>query len=137
LRVGFAAEERVGVAFGDGDVGFGYGVGNFSGYIIGEAGGDVLAGGVVVHALGVDAAEGGAGVDLERLPGLEAGGDLVGEDAGIAGGVEGLLCDLAGDLVLAVAVGGFADEDAGDDQRAVEADGADGVVEDALVGPLG
>ena len=33
-------------------------VGNFSGYIIGEAGGDVLAGGVVVHALRVDAGEG-------------------------------------------------------------------------------
>src|ERR1019366_8674813 len=50
LRVGFASEQWVGVAFGDGDIGFGDGVGNFSGYIIGEAGGDVLAGGGVVHA---------------------------------------------------------------------------------------
>src|ERR1019366_1018969 len=59
LRIGFAAEERVGIAFGNGDVSLGYGVRNFSSYIIGEAGRDVLAGGGVVHALVVDAAEGG------------------------------------------------------------------------------
>jgi len=39
--------------------------------------------------------------------------------------------------MLAVAVGGFAHEDGRDDERAIEADGADGVVEDAVVGPLG
>src|SRR5205823_9585192 len=48
-----------------------------------------------------------------------------------------LLSDLPGDLVLAVAVGGLADEYGGDDERAIEADGANGVVEDAVVGPLG
>ena len=62
--------------------------------------------------------------------------DHVGEDGGVGGGFEGFLGDLAGDLVLAVAVGDVADEDGGDDERAVEADGADGVVEDALVAPL-
>ena len=36
-----------------------------------------------------------------------------------------------------MAVGGAADEGAGEDERAVKADGADGVVEDAVVGPLG
>ena len=66
----FAAEERVGVAFGDDDVGFGDGRGNFSSHVIGEARRDVGADGVVVHALCVDAGEGDAGVDLERLPGL-------------------------------------------------------------------
>ena len=39
--------------------------------------------------------------------------------------------------MLAVAVSDAADEDAGDDERAVQADGADGVIEDAVVGPLG
>ena len=137
LRVGDAVEEGIGIAFGNGDVRFGENVCNFSGHIVGEAGGDVLVDGVIVHALCVDAAEGGAGVDLEGLPGLEACGDLVGEDGGVAGGVEDFLGDLSGDLVLAVAVGGCADEDGGDDERAIEADGADGIVEDALVAPLG
>ena len=61
----------------------------------------------------------------------------LGEDVGVAGGFEDFLRDLAGDLVLAVAVGDGAGEDGGDDERAVEADGADGVVEDAVVAPLG
>ena len=39
--------------------------------------------------------------------------------------------------MVAVAVRGAADEDAGEDEGAVEADGADGVIEDAVVGPLG
>jgi len=39
--------------------------------------------------------------------------------------------------MVAVAVGGAAEEDAGDDERAVEADGADGIAEDAVVGPIG
>ena len=38
--------------------------------------------------------------------------------------------------MLAVAVGDVAGEDGGDDERAVEANGADGVVEDAVVAPL-
>ena len=39
--------------------------------------------------------------------------------------------------MLAVAVSDAANEGGGDDERAVEADGADGVVEHAVVGPLG
>ena len=38
--------------------------------------------------------------------------------------------------MLTVAVGGLADEDGRDDERAIEADDTDGVVEDAVVGPL-
>src|SRR5260221_8824320 len=88
LGVRFTAEEWVGVAFGNDDVGFGDGVGDFSGYIIFEAGRDVLIGGVIVHALRVDAAERRARIDLERRPGWQAGGDLVGEDWRVASGLE-------------------------------------------------
>jgi hypothetical protein len=77
------------------------------------------------------------GVDLERLPGQDAFGGELGEDLGVAGGEEGLLRDLAGDLVLAVAVGDAADPGAGEDEGAVEADGANHVIEHAVMAPLG
>ena len=93
------------------------------------------AGGVVVDAFFGDAGEGDAGVDLERRPGQEAGGDLVGEHLGVGCGVEDFLCHDSGGLVVAVAVGDVAGEDRGDDERAGEADLADDVVEDAVVAP--
>ena len=113
------------------------GGGDFAGDVVDEVRGDVLAGGVVEDAFGVDVGEGDAGVDAEGLPGEDAFGDHVGKDFGVGGGEEGFLGDLAGDLVLAVAVRDAADEGGGDDEGADEADGADGVVEDAVVGPLG
>ena len=115
--------------------GGGDGVDPFAGDVVVEADGGPLAGGVVVHALGADGEGGHAGVDLERRPGEEAGLDLVGEDVGVAGGFEDFLGHFSGDLVLAVAVGDASDEDGGEDQGAVEADGADDVVEDAVVAP--
>ena len=71
------------------------------------------------------------------MPGEDALGGEFGEDFGVAGGEEGLLGDLAGDLVLAVAVGDASDPGAGEHEWPVEAYGADYVVEDAFVGPLG
>ena len=118
-------------------VGGGWGGGDFAGDVIGEARRSVLAGGVVEEALFADGLHGDAGVDAEGLPGEDAFGGEFGEDFGVAGGYEGFLGDLARDLVLAVAVGYAADPGAGEDEGAVEADGADYVVEDALVGPLG
>ena len=94
-----------------------------------------MPGGVVVDAFLGDAGEGDAGVDLERRPGHEAGGDLVGEHLGIGCGVEDFLRHDSGGLVVAVAVGDVASEDGGDDERAGEADLADDVVEDAVVAP--
>ena len=116
------------------DGGDGFGVGVEVGDVVVEESGDGFAGGVVEHAFGADAGKGDAGVDGERGPGGEA---HVGEDAGVGGGEKDFLADFAGDLVVAVAVGGSADKGAGEDERAVKADGADGVVEDAVVGPLG
>ena len=78
-----------------------------------------------------------AGVDAEGLPGEDTFGGELGEDFGVASGYESFLGDFAGDLVLAVAVGDAADPSACQDEGTVEADGADDVVEDALVGPLG
>ncbi len=134
-----AATVRSGVvaAFGDGDVGGGLGGGDFAGDVVGEAGGGRIGWWRSRRRLAVDVGEGDAGVDLESLPGEEAFGDLVGEDVGVGCGFEGFLRDLSGDLVLAVAVRYVADEGGRDDEGADEADGADGVVEDAVVGPLG
>ena len=134
---GGEGEEGVGLAFVDDYVDGGDGGRDFSGDVVGEAGGGVLVGGVVEEAFAGDGSSGDAGVDLEGLPGKDTFGGEFGEDFGIGGGDEGFLGDLAGDLVLAVAVGDAADEGGGDDEGAEEADGADGVVEDALVGPLG
>ncbi len=130
-------EEGIGIAFGNVYIGGGFGGGDFAGNVVGEAGGDVLAGGVVEDAFAVDVGEGNTGVDLEGLPGEDAFLDHFREDVGVGGGFEGFLGDLAGDLVLAVAVRYVADEGGRDDEGAVDADGADGVVEDAVVGPLG
>ena len=105
----FVGEEGVGGAFVDYDVGGGCGGGDFSGDVVGEACGGVLAGGVVEEAFVRDGLHGDAGVDLERLPGEDAFGGELGEDFGVAGGVEDFLGDFAGDLVLAVAVGDAAD----------------------------
>ena len=57
------------------------------------------------------------------------------ERLGIGGGFEDFLGDLAGDLVLAVAVGDAADKGGDDDLRALAADGEHGVVEHAVVAP--
>ena len=74
------AEERLVGAFGDfyGGGGDAFDVGACD--VVAEADGLPVAGGVVVDAFVGDAGEGDAGVDLQRRPGVEAGGDLVGED---------------------------------------------------------
>ncbi len=102
-----------------------------------EARGGPFAGGVVEHAALGDPGEGSAGVDGQRLPGLQSVLELIGEDFGIGGGFEDFLRDLAGDLVLAVAVGDAADEGGDDDLGALAADGEHGVIEDAVDGPIG
>ena len=132
-----AAEGGVIGAFMDGDGGGGHGVGPLAGNVVVEAHRSPLAGGVVVHALGGDGEGRHAGIDLERRPGEQAGLDLIGKDFGVSGGLEDFLRHFAGDLVLAVAVGDAADEDGGEDQGTIEADGADDVVEDAFVSPDG
>ena len=136
LDVGVAVHAEGGglFAFVDLDGGYGFFGGVLVGDVVVEASGDGLAGGVVEHAFRGDAGEGDAGVDLEWRPGGQA---HFREDLGVGGGEEGLLADLAGDLVLAVAVRGAAYEDCREDQWPVEADGSDGIVEDAVVGPLG
>jgi hypothetical protein len=114
----------------------GGGGGGDAGDVVGEVRGDGLAGGVVVEALGRDGEGGDAGVHFERLPGEDAFGGEIGEDLGVAGSEEGFLGDFAGDLVLSVAVGDVANPGAGEHQRAEDANGADDIVEDALVGPF-
>ena len=136
LDVG-AAESGVIRAFGDGEVGGGHGVGPFAGDVVVEAYRRPLAGGVVVHSFGADGEGRHAGIDLERRPGEQAGLDLIGKDSGVPGGLEDFLRHFAGDLVLAVAVGDAADKDGGEDQGTIEADGADDVVENAVVSPDG
>ena len=133
---GGVGEQGIGVAFMDDYVGGGRAGGGLAGDVVGEAGRDELVGGVVEKALRLDGEAGDAGVDLEGRPGEDAFAGELGEDVGVGGGLEDLLGDLAGDLMLAVPVGDATDEDGGDDERAVEADGTDGVVEDALMGPL-
>ena len=93
---GRPGEERVGLAFVDGDVWRRRGGEGLAGDVVGELGGDGLAGGVVVEALRGDAGEGDAGVDLEGLPGEDAFAGELGEDGGVAGGFEDFLRDLAG-----------------------------------------
>src|SRR5580692_9508330 len=102
-----------------------------------EANGGPLAGGVVIHALGADGERRHAGVDLERGPGEEAGLDLIGKDVGVSRGFEHFLGHFSRDLVLAVAVGDTSDKDGGEDQWTIEADGADDIIEDAIVSPDG
>ena len=144
LSQSFAAELDVGAAksgivgaFRDGEGGGGDGVGPPGGDVVIETHRRPLSGGVVVHAFGADREGGDAGVDLERRPGEEAGFDLVGEDVGIAGGGKDFLRHFSGDLVLSVAVGDAADEDGGEYKWPIESDGADDVVEDAVVAPDG
>ncbi len=67
---------------------------------------------------------------------MEAGSDLIRKDAWVAGRGVDLLRDLARDLVLTMTVGDGSGEDGRDDERTVEADGSDGVVEDAVMVPL-
>ena len=136
LDVG-AAEHGVIGAFGDAEGGGGHGIDPFAGDVVVEAHRRPLAGGVVVHALGADGEGGHAGVDLERRPGEEAGLDLIGKDVGVSRGLEDFLGHFSRDLVLAVAVGDASDKDGGEDQGTIEADGADDIVEDAIVSPDG
>ena len=136
LDIGAAESGVIGTLM-DGDVGGRHGIGPLAGNVVIEAHRGPLAGGVVVHTLRSDGEGRNAGIDFERRPGEKAGLDLIGKDGGVSGGLEGFLCHFARDLVLAVAVGDAANEDGGEDQGAIEADGANDVVEDALVSPDG
>jgi hypothetical protein len=62
---------------------------------------------------------------------------LIGEDVGVACRFEDFLGHFSGDLVLAVAIGDASDKDGGEDQGTIEADGADDIIEDAIVSPDG
>src|SRR5262249_11358797 len=80
----------------------------------------------------VDAAD----VDLERLPGAEALGRLLGKRRGIAGPRAGLRGEEARGLVLAVTVARRALEARDDDERAEEPDRPHHVAEHVLLAPL-
>src|SRR5262249_55568474 len=77
-----------------------------------------------------------AGVDLERLPGAEALGRLLGKRGGIAGPREGLRGEEARGLVLAVAVARRALEARDEDERAEEPDRPHHVAEHVLLAPF-
>ena len=78
-----------------------------------------------------------ARVDGQRLPWLQPILQLLGKYLGIAGNFEGFLRDLAGDLVVAVAVAGSADEGRKDNLRPHHAHREHRIVEHAVVAPLG
>ena len=78
-----------------------------------------------------------SGVHGQRLPGLQAVFELLGKDLGVGGGLEGLLRNFAGDLVLAVAVGNSADKGGDDDLRPHLAYRQHCIVEHAVVSPAG
>ena len=62
---------------------------------------------------------------------------LIGKDRRVARGLEGLLRDFAGDLMMAVAVGDSANKVGEDDLRTLAAHGQHRVVEYALMAPAG
>ncbi len=69
-----------------------------------------LAGRVIENSLCGDTRKRGSGVHSQRLPGLQSIFELLGKDLRIAGCFEDLLRNLAGDLVLPVAVGNSANK---------------------------
>ena len=71
------------------------------------------------------------------MPGLQSALELLGEDLGIAGGLEDLLRNLAGDLMMAVAVGNAAQEGGDNHLRTFAPDGQHRVVEHTLMAPFG
>src|SRR5882757_8010333 len=103
-------KQRVALALLDGHIGRGNAIDVRVVDVIVEANGSVLAGRIVEHALWRQREAGHPRVDLEWLPWLEAGGDLVRVHLRVAGGVEGLLRQHSGDLVVAVAIGHAANE---------------------------
>ena len=92
---------------------------------------------VVKHLAVFDARKRGTRVNGQRLPWLHAEFELLWKDFGIAGRLECFLRDFAGDLMLAVTVAHRADKRRQHDLRANHAHGKHGVVEHAIVAPLG
>ena len=96
-----------------------------------------LAGCVVEDAFGSDRRKWGPRIDGQRLPGLQSILQLIGKHVGIAGCLECLLRNFAGNLVMAVAVRDAADKRGNNHLRPDAPHCQHRVVEHALVSPFG
>ena len=135
LDVGLALQ-RIALALFDGEIGCGNAVDVCVVHVVMKAHRRVFASRVVEHALWREGEAGHARVYLERLPGLESGGNLIGEDLRIAGGVEDLLRQHAGYLMMPVSICHAANKNRANHHGPVETHGAHRVVEHTLVTPL-
>ncbi len=108
-----APQHRVARSHLNGHVGRGHACDPLAGYIIFEAGRRPLAGRVIEHAFVCDRGEGDHSIDGQRLPGLQAIFELLGKHLGVGRGLENLLHNFPGNLVLPVAVGHSANESGG------------------------
>ena len=95
-----------------------------------------LAGRIVVHPLLGHAGEGNPTIDLHRCPRQQALRNHLGEHAWVGSCLEDLLRNLTRDLMVAVAIRHASHEDRCDDERPIQPDGPNGVVEHAVVRPF-
>ena len=74
-------------------------------------------------------------INSQRMPGLQSVFQLLWKNLGVAGRIENLLRNLAGDLVLAVAVGNTANKSRNDQLRTLAAHRQNSIVQNAVMSP--